>query len=146
MYYKTLGDGSSPVILMNLHFNATDVDGDNFISLFSEKKYCIKDIFVFKNERVAKIVFEAKVNELQSMITSAEFGEEVKALIGKYLQGKGADKVVVENVMEKLSVHISLETEIKNSNEELTNVSIPNEMDSYIKLDEKESRKDMHIT
>ena len=129
VYWKTIGDGSAPILLLSLNFNLLSEDGDVFVSLFSEESYSIKKLFELKNEREAKVIFESMVKDLLSEVTSDAFEYEVRALIIEYLKRKGIDKYVVEDVMDRVAVSISLEKNI----------------DSCLDVYQRESHKDREI-
>ncbi|MDE6637311.1 MAG: hypothetical protein K2K32_03635, partial [Muribaculaceae bacterium] len=109
VYWKTIGDGSSPIPLLSLNFNVLKEEGEKFVSLFSEATYSIDNIKKFKDEKEAKVIFESKVNDLLSEVLSDEFRNEVKALIGENFIGKGVDKLVVEAVLNKVSLSVFTE-------------------------------------
>lgn len=107
VYWKTIGDGSSPVRLLGLSFNTLCEDGDAFVSLFSEENYSLDAMYAFKDECEATVRFESDVNELLEEVIAPEFQETVKGLIRSCFLEKGFDKDVVETVMDKVSVYIS---------------------------------------
>ena len=109
LYYKTIGDGSAPILMMHLNFDVLCEDGDTFISLFSEKAYSVDEVCKFKDEREAKNTFEQKVNELLSEVSSPEFKEELRGFIIGHLQKRGASKDVEAEVMNKISVSVTVD-------------------------------------
>ena len=110
VYYKTIGDGSAPVLLMCLNFNVLCEDGDMFISLFSENTYCVEEVCKFKDERESKKAFDSKVNELLSEVSSLEFQEELRSFIAGHLQKRGASKDIETEVMGKISVSVTVDS------------------------------------
>lgn len=118
VYWKTIGDGSSPVCLLSFNFNVNCEEGDAFVSLFSEGDYNLDKVQAFKNECGVKAIFESKVKDLRLEVLSAEFTSDVKKLIFDYLIDTGKDKDVVEAVMEKVSISISLDNNIDSDREE----------------------------
>ena len=110
VYYKTIGDGSAPVLLMCLNFNVLCEDGDIFISLFSENTYCVEEVCKFKDERESKKAFDSKVNELLSEVSSLEFQEELRSFIAGHLQKRGASKDIETEVMGKISVSVTVDS------------------------------------
>ncbi len=109
VYWKTIGDGSAPVLLLSLNFNVLCVDGDAFVSLFSEENYSLDAIRAFKEECDAKCRFESEVNILLEEVTAPEFQKSVKSIIRNYFIEKGLDEDIVETVMGKVMVCISNE-------------------------------------
>ena len=107
VYWKTIGDGSDPVLLLSLNFNVLCEGGEVFVSLFSEENYSLDGIRAFKEECEAKFRFRSEVNELLEEVIVPEFQETVKGLIRSCFLEKGFDKDVVETVMDKISVNIS---------------------------------------
>lgn len=134
VYYKTLGDGSDPILLMNLRFKESEEDGSRFIALFSECNFCIDIVREFKQERVAKLLFESSVKELTAEVTSADFAQEVKSLIKQHLRAKALDQEVIATVMENVSVDISLHYDSESDGEDNYNNSVSPVEDSYIKV------------
>ncbi len=111
VYYKTIGDGSAPILLMSLNFNVLSEDGDTFVSLFSEEIYSLDAVRAFKDEREAKHAFGLKVSELLDEVMSPEFPGMVKGLICDYFLSKGLSNDVVETVIDKVMVSISNDEE-----------------------------------
>lgn len=133
VYYKTFGDGSRPIPLMYLKFKEYEEEGDRFIELFSEQNYCTETIREFKNECESKLLFESKVNELVAELNSEKFAEEVKFLIREQLLGKGVNVDVVDTVMNKVTVALSVDSDLENRSEKSEENSFSEE-DSYINV------------
>ncbi|MDE6418410.1 MAG: type I restriction enzyme HsdR N-terminal domain-containing protein [Duncaniella sp.] len=107
VYYKTIGDGSMPVLIMSLHFNIDDKDGDTFVSLFSSDNFSIDKIREFKEFIDKKTAYKTKVDRLLNEVTSIEFKTELRSLISKYLIGRGEDKDVIEDVLDNTNITLS---------------------------------------
>lgn len=123
VYWKTIGDGSSPILLLNLNFNVLGEDGEVFVSLFSEKNYSVENVLKFKNERQAQAIFEAKVKDAVDEILSSEFREKVKELMRWYLLDKCGEETVVDTALEKVFVSILAEPSAEVSEEETININ-----------------------
>lgn len=119
VYWKTIGDGSSPVLLLSLNFNVLCEDGNAFVTLFAEENYNVENILDYKNELLAKAIFETKVNELKEKVTTPIFQDKVKNLVSRILLDKGFDNEVVRSVMENISVSIILKSSTEISEEDL---------------------------
>ena len=83
VYYKKIGDGSDPKLIMTLHFNANDENGDSFISLFAEPNFSIENLTEYFKEYEVKTAFEEKVKEVVSELNQfleihfKKYGEDV---------------------------------------------------------------------
>ncbi|MDE6522839.1 MAG: type I restriction enzyme HsdR N-terminal domain-containing protein [Muribaculaceae bacterium] len=107
VYWKTIGDGSAPILLLNLNFNVLCEDGHSFVSLFSEVNYSLDAMRAFKEECETKKKFDSEVNNLLEEVTATEFNETVKGLISNYFLDRGIDEDVVKTVMSKVQLCIS---------------------------------------
>ncbi|MCH5172481.1 MAG: type I restriction enzyme HsdR N-terminal domain-containing protein [Erysipelotrichales bacterium] len=121
VYYKKIGDGSNPFLLMKLHFNEQDENGINFISLFKEKDYSIERVEKFKIEKQKNQEFQNKVDDLVKDIKSDYFKDILPNIVSSFFIEKGLDQNVVKIALDKIIFDVKLkEGKNKTHEEEIT--------------------------
>lgn len=106
VYYKNIGDGSQPILLMSLQFKISDTYGEDFVSLFSEPTFSIENIYKFKKKQEDKLVFETNVQRLLKEVLIPDFQKELIEVLKNYLIEKGEEREVVENVLDQINISI----------------------------------------
>lgn len=107
IYYKKLGNSSSPVCLMSLHFNEKDINGAKFVSLFNEDDFSIARIEKFKTELDNEMVFQNNVTILFNHLISPDFNHSIKEIVSNYLVENGENQDVVNAALDKIDFRIS---------------------------------------
>lgn len=111
VYYKNIGDGSQPILLMSLHFKSFDSNGEDFVSLFSENCFSIENILSFMREKEAKRAFESNVERLLKDITASNFQDEFLDVLKTYLMKKGESENIVDAVLSQVVFRLSAKSE-----------------------------------
>ena len=93
VYFKNIGDGSDPKLVMHLEFKPGDEHGEDFMTLFSEPGFTIHKVIDYLKEYEKNLVYESKVNDLISHILSPDFREELKMIISTHFSNRGDDVV-----------------------------------------------------
>ena len=106
VYYKNIGDGSQPILLMSLQFKMSDTHGEDFVSLFYEPTFSIENIYKFKKKQEAKLVFETNVQRLLKEVLIPDFQKELIEVLKNHLIEKGEEREVVENVLDQINISI----------------------------------------
>lgn len=106
IYYKKLGDGSSCVRLMSLHFNEEDINGTKFVSLFNETDFSIERIEKFKIEIDNETTFQDNVTALLNQLLSPNFNHSIKDLVLNYLVENGKSQDVVKEALGKIDFKV----------------------------------------
>lgn len=109
VYYKNLGDGSEPKLIMSLNFKPEDEYGDDFMTLFSESEFTVQKVNDYLKALEAKMAFETNVNGLVSYLLSPVFQEELKLIIGTHFSDRGDD--VVNTALEAVTFDIHRSTD-----------------------------------
>lgn len=122
VFYKNIGDGLEPKLVLTLEFNPDDDNGEKFVSLFTESAFSVENVYEVLKERESKLVFETEVKNLTSHILSLDFQEELRLVLRDYFSDK--DSKVVDEVLNSLVFDIHPIKEYKrNSNSSLLNAS-----------------------
>lgn len=115
VYFKNIGDGSEPKLILRVDFNPADKNGEDFLRLFHESEFSIECVLDYMKARDAKIAFEENVNELVSHFLSPDFADELKLIIGTYFSDRGDDVVAAALDAVSFNIHSSDEEyDIKN--------------------------------
>lgn len=93
VYYKNLGDGSEPKMVMSLKFDPREEQGEDFISLFSEASFSIESVQDYLKEHELKKAFDTNVENLVSHLLSTEFNDELKQILISHFSDKENDVV-----------------------------------------------------
>lgn len=118
VYYKNIGDGSEPKLIMTLKFKEDDDKGDDFLRLFSEAEFTTEKIITYVKELEKKTAFESNVNDLVSYILSTDFKEELMLIIRSHFKDRGED--IVTAALEAVKI------DIRNSREEQKAITAEN--------------------
>ncbi|MBD5360175.1 MAG: type I restriction enzyme HsdR N-terminal domain-containing protein [Bacteroides sp.] len=121
VYFKNLGDGSEPKLIMSLEFKEDDENGDDFMTLFSESEFSIAKVIDYTKAYEKKMAFESNVNELVAKLLSPDFKEELKIIIGNHFSDKGDE--IVSEAMKAISIDIKSSLKNEEMRQTVTNVS-----------------------
>ncbi len=105
VYFKNIGDGSDPKLVMHLEFKPGDEHSEDFMTLFSEPGFTIHKVIDYLKEYEKNLVYESKVNDLISHILSPDFREELKMIISTHFSNRGDD--VVKAALETIKFDIN---------------------------------------
>lgn len=111
VYFKNIGDGSDPKLIMSLEFKQEDEYGEDFITLFSESEFTIDKVISYIKAHEARKAFESNVNELVAELLSSDFKEQLKLIIGNHFSAKGDDVVNAALKAVTIDIHCSHEEE-----------------------------------
>lgn len=120
IYYKNIGDGSDPLLLMTLYFDMSDSDGDDFVMLFNANAFSIENILFYKKERERRIAYQENCKRLLNEITSNVFKNELKNIISTHLIDSGENEEIVNDVLNQIDIRLSLMVK-----DEDTSISMP---------------------
>jgi len=107
IYYKTIGDGAEPTLVMSLQFNANDSLGDVFVKLFSADDFTIGNIAAYVEELKAAKAFEANVQKLVEDMTSDDFREKLTELIVEHYNADGYTTDEIKAALSQLNIKIN---------------------------------------
>lgn len=107
VYFKNIGDGSAPKLIMALEFNPNDINGEDFVNLFSESAFSIERVWDYIKTYEAKLALKKNVNDLVSHFLSPDFQEELKHIIGTNFSDRGVDVVAAALEAVRFDIHSS---------------------------------------
>ena len=111
VYFKNIGDGSEPKLIMSLEFKQEDKHGEDFIALFSESNFTIDKVTDYLKIQEAKTAFDTKVKELTELLLSSDFKEQLKLIISNHFYDKGDNVVNAALNAIVIDIHSSHEVE-----------------------------------
>lgn len=108
VYYKKMGDGSLPVLVLKISFDSNEVKGGDFVSLFSEDKFSVNSVLEYIKKQEYNKKFKSDVDRLMSEITSEKFQKDLCCALKKYLKEQGENEDVIETALSQVVFSISM--------------------------------------
>ena len=114
VYYKSIGDGLDPRLILSLDFNPNDENGDCFFSLFSESGFSINSVHKFIREREERIKFDTEVGQMIDHFLSPAFQAEIQDFIFQYYRDRKEE--IVKAALEKVRIFVQRNETNKDEN------------------------------
>lgn len=119
VYYKNIGDGEDPILVMSIQFNPNEDMGEDFVKLFTESKFSSSAVASYIEGQMAAKRFEKKVCLLVNDISSKTMIDEIEKFLRSYYVNKCYSMEEIDAAFSRLDISILEHREARVDNQNL---------------------------
>ncbi len=113
VYYKTIGDGTEPILVLSLSFDQNEPSGEDFVKLFSAQNFSSANILAYIEKQNASERFYQNVTTLTNTITSTVFCDILSEYIVEFFEPESYSLDEIKTALSQLEIVIRKREEEK---------------------------------
>lgn len=133
VYFKEIGFGTEPILIMQLDYDAKEPMGDDFVGLFSADTFSVDFLAEYAASLKDDKIREAMVIALAERIADDDFCDTVKELVKNKLLCEGESAEIIDGALELLEFYVNFKSEkVDSQTHDSSQLKCPkNHFDSY---------------
>jgi hypothetical protein len=105
-YDGHLNPEDNAVLIGNIEFKRGSTEGEKFVQLFSKENFNLQELHDYAEAHFNLIKRKPKVQELTQKITSADFSDQIAALIKNHLSEE-YESAVIDDALQNIQIRLS---------------------------------------
>lgn len=106
VYYKTIGDGTEPILVLSLFFDQEESLGEEFVKLFSAQNFSSDNILAFLEKKSASERFSKNVATLTESISSNVFCDILSEFVIEFFEPEGYSQDEIKTALSQFEIVI----------------------------------------
>lgn len=106
VYYKKIGEGSEPQLLLSTSFKSEEPNGEKFANLFSASSFSVENIERLYQKYIQEKKVNEEVNEIIEWLNEPVAIECVRQLLTEYLESNKKSGTAIEKALNSVLISI----------------------------------------